>query len=126
LKDRDLVNQFLEGRDEKAFLKLYQKHADKLYRTAYLLTKHDAPAAMDIVQETWIVAIEQLEKFQWRSKFSTWLVGILINKWRSYIKHSQKLNEIAESGYSENTEVRMDIAAAIKGLPEGYLRFDEL
>lgn len=54
-------------------------HADYLY--SYVITRiNDKEAAMDLVQETFLAALERVEKFEGRSSERTWLTAILKNK----------------------------------------------
>lgn len=45
--------------------------------------------AEDVIQETWIRAIQSLSRFHWRSQFRTWLCSIALNCCREF-----KRNEI--------------------------------
>jgi len=55
------------------------KHADYLYR--YALTRiNDVEAARELVQDTFLAALEKVEKFEGKSSERTWLTAILKNK----------------------------------------------
>jgi RNA polymerase sigma-70 factor (TIGR02943 family) len=73
-------NQFVQL--EKAILnpQLWVKnYADYLYNYAYTRLNDDE-IARDLVQETFLVALEKIEKFEGRSSERTWLTAILKNK----------------------------------------------
>ena len=54
-------------------------YADYLYN--YAVTRiNDDELARDLVQETFLAALEKVEKFEGRSKEGTWLTAILRNK----------------------------------------------
>lgn len=54
-------------------------HADYLYK--YTLTRiNDEELARDLVQETFLAALERLQKFEGKSTERTWLTAILKNK----------------------------------------------
>lgn len=55
------------------------RHGDVLYRYA-LLRLHDAQVAEDLVQETFLAALRQRDRFAGRSDERTWMVGILKHK----------------------------------------------
>ncbi|MFO0773083.1 MAG: sigma-70 family RNA polymerase sigma factor [Nitrospiraceae bacterium] len=65
--------------DEQAFDELVAAHHGLLFR---LVLQHvaDHAAAEEVVQDTWIAAIEGLPRFQGRSSLRTWLCGIAIHK----------------------------------------------
>ena len=55
------------------------KHADCLY--TYAITRiNDAELARDLVQETFLAALEKVDKFEGRSSERTWLIAIIKNK----------------------------------------------
>jgi len=55
------------------------KYADYLY--SYAITRiNDEELARDLVQETFLAALEKVEKFEGRSSENTWLTAILKNK----------------------------------------------
>ena len=62
--------------DEAAAVRLYQTHADRVYRTvARIVGPHD-PELEDIVQEVFLAVIRGGSRFDGRSKLSTWILGI--------------------------------------------------
>jgi RNA polymerase sigma-70 factor (TIGR02943 family) len=55
------------------------KHADHLY--SYAITRiSDMDLAKDLVQETFLAALERVDQFEGRSSERTWLMAILKNK----------------------------------------------
>ena len=64
--------------DEDAFRLLVHRHSRGLYRLAWRLTGQQADAE-DVVQETFIRAFRQLDRFEARSNFATWLYRIAYN-----------------------------------------------
>src|SRR6476646_5547472 len=64
--------------DADAFRDLVQRHSRTIFRVAYLMTgnEHDAD---DVVQETFLRAYRQIEKFEERANFGTWLHRIAVN-----------------------------------------------
>jgi RNA polymerase sigma-70 factor (ECF subfamily) len=125
MNDRQLVNNFLDHRDEKAFRALYKSKTPHLYKMAFRLTQNKS-LADDLIQEMWIIAIKKLDKFQWRSALKTWLTGILLNLFRSRWKNPEKeVNlEVDTQRMETNIESRLidtfDLETAIAKLPPGY------
>jgi RNA polymerase sigma-70 factor (ECF subfamily) len=67
------------------FQALVEEHYDRLFRAARFMCA-DTQAAEDLVQETFLAAGETLDRFQGRSAAYTWLYGILLNKWRRWLR----------------------------------------
>ncbi len=79
------------GRDERAHVRgaqrgsasdleaLFRIHWPRAHRAAYLVT-HDAQAAEDIAQESFLAAIRALDRFDRRRPFGPWLHRIVVNR----------------------------------------------
>ena len=64
--------------DSDAFRLLVEQHSRPVFRVAYRMTgnEHDAD---DVVQETFLRAYRQLNRFEERANFGTWLHRIAVN-----------------------------------------------
>ncbi|HYI75762.1 MAG TPA: RNA polymerase sigma factor [Gaiellaceae bacterium] len=58
---------------------LFKMHWPRAFRAAYLVA-HDAAAAEDIAQESFLAAIRSLERFDRRRPFGPWLHRIVVNR----------------------------------------------
>lgn len=58
---------------------LFRTHWPRAYRAAYLVT-HDAGAAEDIAQESFLAALRALDTFDRRRRFGPWLHRIVVNR----------------------------------------------
>ena len=58
---------------------LFRTHWPRAFRAAYLVT-HDAGAAEDIAQESFLAAIRALDRFDRRRPFGPWLHRIVVNR----------------------------------------------
>ncbi len=58
---------------------LFRMHWPRAYRAAYLVT-HDAAAAEDIAQESFLAALRALDRFDRRRPFGPWLHRIVVNR----------------------------------------------
>jgi RNA polymerase sigma-70 factor (ECF subfamily) len=79
------------GRDERAHVRgaqrgsaldleaLFRLHWPRAYRAAFLVV-HDAAAAEDIAQESFLAAIRNLDRFDRRRPFGPWLHRIVVNR----------------------------------------------
>jgi RNA polymerase sigma-70 factor (ECF subfamily) len=64
--------------DSDGFRLLVDKHARSVFRLAYRMTGNEFDAE-DVVQETFLRAYRQLDSYESRSSFSTWLYRIAAN-----------------------------------------------
>jgi RNA polymerase sigma-70 factor (ECF subfamily) len=75
--DAAAVAQAKDG-DQAAFRSLVERHGRSIYRMAYRIAgRHED--AEDVVQETFVRAYRQLDRFEARASFSTWLYRIGFN-----------------------------------------------
>jgi RNA polymerase sigma-70 factor (ECF subfamily) len=63
---------------EDEFAALVDELSPAMLRMARIYVRSEA-AAEDAVQEAWIAVIKGLDRFEGRSKLSTWILGIVIN-----------------------------------------------
>jgi RNA polymerase sigma-70 factor (ECF subfamily) len=66
------------GGDSEAFRLLVERHSRGVYKVAFRVTGR-AEDAEDVVQETFLKAYRQLDRFEERSSFGTWLHRIAWN-----------------------------------------------
>jgi len=126
--DRQLVVDFLLHREESAFRELYRRHAPSLNQMIVRVVGGVGWDAEDVIQTTWIRAIENLSRFRWESSLRTWLTGIAINCARETLrkrKRTQNFELIEEAAHINapkiNREInRIDLERAIAELPDGY------
>jgi RNA polymerase sigma-70 factor (ECF subfamily) len=76
MDDGQLVEQARDG-DAAAFGVLVERHQPKIYATLVKLTG-ERDRALDLTQDAFIRAWEQLSGFEGRSAFSTWLYRIAV------------------------------------------------
>jgi RNA polymerase sigma-70 factor (ECF subfamily) len=66
------------GGDSEAFRLLVERHSRSVYKVAFRITGNAADAE-DVVQETFLKAYRQLDRFEQRASFGTWLHRIAWN-----------------------------------------------
>lgn len=124
--DRELADALLDQGEESAFRELYRRHTPRLYQFVLRLMGGVEPDAEDVVQETWLRAADRLGDFRWESAFSTWLIGIGVNRCRDRLRKQARAGEVpADSAPPPATpprphEERVDLERAIALLPVGY------
>jgi len=125
-RDRPLAERVLAG-DEAAFRSLYRRHTPRLFQLALRMLAGDEAEAEDVVQDTWIKAVEKLETFRWESELSTWLHAIALNVSREALRRRGNRREVewpeddepAAAPLLERLEP-VDLERAIAALPSGY------
>jgi RNA polymerase sigma-70 factor (ECF subfamily) len=89
MDEKQLVQQAQAG-DFSAFMTLVDAHKSKIYSLARKLTGNNDDAE-DIVQETLLKAIDNIDKFRGEAAFGTWLYSIALNESRRHFARSQKM-----------------------------------
>ena len=74
---------------QEAFADLARTHHRELLVYARALTREDHQSR-DIVQESFVTAWENMERFDVTRDFGSWLRGILRNKWRETMRRNNK------------------------------------
>ncbi len=125
LGDRALAERVQLGGDEQAFRTLYRRHTPRLYQFALRVLGGNEPDAEDVVQETWLRAVERLGEFRWEAELGTWLTGIVLNLCRGlFRRHDRRwiaMREDLELTTAPRLEhERIDLEAALSRLPPGY------
>lgn len=123
--DRELADALCRDGDESAFRELYARHTGRLYQFVLRMLGGAEPEAEDVVQETWLRAVERLHEFRWESRLSTWLTGIGINLCRDRLRKRGREVDGAEGTVTSVVapavhEERIDLERAIALLPAGY------
>jgi RNA polymerase sigma-70 factor (ECF subfamily) len=75
--DAGLITRAREG-DPDAFRALVERHSVRLFQLAYRMSGNEQDAE-DVVQETFLRAYRQLDRFESRAGFGTWLHRIAAN-----------------------------------------------
>src|ERR1700741_1181035 len=68
-----------------SFKLLYDQYARAMYNTSLRIVNNPADAE-DILQEAFLDAFRNLERFEFRSGFGSWLKRIVINKSINYVR----------------------------------------
>ena len=121
-----------EGRDERARVRgaqrgsasdleaLFRTHWPRAFRAAYLVT-HDAAAAEDIAQESFLAAVRALDTFDRRRPFGPWLHRIVVNRaidWTRArrLRAEVELSESSPAAAERHRAPRDDVLAALARL----------
>jgi RNA polymerase sigma-70 factor (ECF subfamily) len=116
--DHDPVAEFARRRDEESFRELFRAFTPPLLLFAIRLAEGSRTDGEDLVQETWIRAVERFDSYAGRSSFRTWLIGILINCDRE--RRRRQRGPVAIGNQEPDTpHSSFDLERAIAELPEG-------
>ncbi|MBA2356803.1 MAG: RNA polymerase sigma factor [Actinobacteria bacterium] len=122
------------GRDERARVRgaqagsasdleaLFRAHWGRSFRAAYLVV-HDAAAAEDIAQESFLAAIRALDRFDRRRPFGPWLHRIVVNRAIDWARARALRAEVGDGTLAElparpvRPESRGDLLPRLARLP---------
>jgi RNA polymerase sigma-70 factor, ECF subfamily len=107
--------------DDPAFLELWARHSNRVFKTAYGITGKREDAE-DVIQEAWIKAYLHLNTFDGRAKFSTWLTRIAMNSSLMILRRKRSHPETSMEITDGDTWQQWDIADRAKNAEELYAR----
>ena len=87
-----LVNKAQKG-DDKAFLKLFQKYEEDIFRMAYVYVKNESDA-LDVVQEVAYHSFKKINTLKNPEYFKTWLIKIAINCSLDLVRKNKKVVQL--------------------------------
>jgi len=131
LPQRDeLIERCLRG-DTLGYKELYLRYSKAMYNTCLRLLNNVAEAE-DVLQESFIEAFKNLERFEHRTSFGGWLKQICINRSINQLK-KRKINwvdmekatgyDLADEKETDEMETALQVESvkkAIMKLPDGY------
>lgn len=109
--DESIIVSVIAG-DIDAYAEILTRYEAKLHRyVVYLI--HNQTMADDVVQDTFIKAYQNLQGFNAKYKFSSWIYRIAHNEAMNAIKKVRHLtdddiDELPESGYDQRVEELVD------------------
>ncbi|MGB7818713.1 MAG: RNA polymerase sigma factor SigM [Ornithinibacter sp.] len=128
LEDRDLMARHVAGDGGAAFGELFRRHRDRMYAVAVRTTGQRELAA-DSVQEAFISAYRRADGYRGEAAVTTWLHRIVVNACLDRLRREKvavrRAGDVAELDLADphdhhaSVESRLDVRAALAGLPEG-------
>lgn len=92
LSDNEVIQRVIAG-EKNLFEVLMRKYNPRLYRIGMTIINNDSEIE-DMMQNAYIKAYQNLDKFENRSSFSTWLVRILMNECLQHLKKSKHVTSL--------------------------------
>ena len=126
-KEQDTVIE----RDDASFEQIVEQYSDFVYNVSYRVLSNQADAE-DAVQETFISAYRNFERFRGDSSVSTWLYRIAMNASLMKLRKDRRKDYLTQTGYDDtqlvswvegpesaalNTELREQLEHGLAMLP---------
>lgn len=112
--ERELVQRILKG-DSAAFQALYNDHKKALIRACWYFLGNDTESE-DMVQETFIKALKNLEKFRFECSLGTWLNHIAVNLCRDYLEKKKKSLPFSPDFFSAHPSIEQPTPYPLEAL----------
>ena len=131
MQEEDFIRELLDAKTrEAAFKKLVQEYQRPLYNLIRsIVLNHDD--SDDILQNTFIKIIQNIEKFKGESKLFSWMYRIATNEALTFMKSKAQKNKISNEQlqskmienltsdvYFDGDEIQLKLQKAISILPE--------
>jgi RNA polymerase sigma-70 factor (ECF subfamily) len=131
LQEEDFIRELLDVKTrEAAFKKLVQEYQRPLYNLIRnIVLNHDD--SDDILQNTFIKIVQNIEKFKGESKLFSWMYRIATNEALTFMKSKAQKNKISNEQlqlkmienltsdvYFDGDEIQLKLQKAISILPE--------
>jgi RNA polymerase sigma-70 factor, ECF subfamily len=103
--------QRLRARDRSAQTEMVRRYQGRLRQQAFKILK-DRALAEDMVQDTWLVVLASVDRFEGRSTLLSWLTGIVINRARDFRRKQARVLKLSSMGENpESAEVQSGTGA---------------
>ena len=123
---RDLIELCRKG-DSRSQYRLYKLYSKAMYNICIRMVSNKIDAE-DVLQDAFVAAFKNLDRYRGNSSFGTWLKRIVINKCIDFLRRNRSLilDEMTEKVVDKSTmdegipELDPELVhMAIKELPEG-------
>ncbi len=88
-----------------AITELYNAYFDSIYRSVFNQVDRNQQAAQDIVQDTFIAAIESAKNYKARSTIKTWIYSISHKKVAEYYRKKQSRDNNIVENWQDSEEM---------------------
>ena len=126
--DTELVKKAQKG-DQAAFDALLRRHYNQVYAICRRLAGNEADA-LDATQEALITLVRRIDRFDGRSKFTTWMHRVVVNACLDELRRrgrrpvpsavEEQPLAAAERPVADTVADRLDIESALAQLPETF------
>ena len=113
MQDEQLIIYDVKNGNKEKFGLLIEKYQDSLF-TFILYSVKDEGNAKDILQETFIKALKEINKYKEEGKFKAWLWTIARNKVMDFYRKANKIVPLEEETVKQNDETSQNALGAIE------------
>lgn len=112
--------------DKTRFDRLYDAHADWLFRLCLRLCGYCHAEAEDLAQEVLVAVFQSLPRFAGRARLTTWMYAVAVRTWRKHQSRRPPPSfslSMADEGSTPTTELenrltRLSVDTALATLPD--------
>ena len=83
---------------------IYKQHCNTVYKYLFCLT-HDENISEELTQETFAIAVKEINKFKGNCKVSVWLCQIAKHLWYKELKKNKKVKDIPIEELTEELQI---------------------
>lgn len=123
------TNELIErcrGGDRQAQRELYDRTVERVYRLLLRLANNNRDDAFDLTQDTYLRAFTQIDRFDGRSAFETWLYRIAVNEGLQFLRAAKRRGRLArahepasvDEAPADRIGVRLDVDQALGRLED--------
>ncbi len=109
MSDEDLVRSYIDSQNINYFNALYDRYSDKIFAKCYSMLK-EVNASEDATQEIFMKILVSLSKFNFQSKFSTWVYSVTYNFCIDVIRKNRKNILEYQENWSEKGVIDSEIS----------------
>lgn len=113
MQDEQLIIYDVKNGNKEKFGLLIEKYQDSLF-TFILYSVKDEGNAKDILQETFIKALKEINKYKEEGKFKAWLWTIARNKVMDFYRKANKIVPLEEETVKQNDDTSKNALGAIE------------
>jgi len=132
-RDDSKLMQDLAAGDRQALQELYERHAERVFRTAFRFL-HDKDEARDITQSVFVTIMQSAGRYRPEARLTTWIYRIVVNRCLDHragadrrmrtVLTDREIEQIPASEadrpdrIAQRAEQRAQLLAAIRELPK--------
>lgn len=123
LTDEELMERVTANDDDRAYDELYHRHARRLMGFFYRQMNHDQERASDMMQDTFLRAWANRQRWKTQEEFLPWLFTIAFNICKNEYRHDghrtdyeQHMLQTQGEDYTDDAELEIDARIFDKAL----------